>query len=184
MSSNYILILVSEGEWYNGHMVLLPQHLTPEAIKARTAKATATRNARLTIKQRKFTAEVVKSGDATKAAQKVYGYKKSTAKQEAARIMKLPKVKLKIEELLKNVGYDAHDSLSALIKVQDMKPATVKGSEVIAAAKLLLELSGNYTPKTYQAQVKYNIDMLDSHNLETVEERYNRLITERNAPNK
>lgn len=135
----------------------------------------------LTIKQRKFAVQTVKTGSPQQAAQIVYGYKnKATARIEAEKLQALPKVKKKIDELLRNVDYDAEESLTALIDIQRTKDVKVKGGDVINAAKMLLELSGYYIPKSQQTKLTYNFDAMDAHNLSTTQSQYNDMLRNRN----
>jgi hypothetical protein len=136
---------------------------------------------RLTLKQKLFVNEYVKTKNGKKAVLKVYDTKnENVASSIASTMLRKENVKLSIEKILARVGYNPESSIDNLIAIEQAETKKITGSDKINASKFLLELAGYVTNRSITTSLNYNVDSQDNYNLIKYKDKYNKLINKRN----
>jgi phage terminase small subunit len=131
---------------------------------------------RLTIKQKLFINEYVKTKNGMRSAMKVYDVKnKNVAGNIASENLNKPNIKESLGKLLVSSGYDPRLSVANLIAVEQAETKKITGADKINASKLLLQLSGYLMQTTINANYNYDLSNMDHAQLITVKEKYNKL---------
>lgn len=92
---------------------------------------------KLTIKQKKFTAEVIKTGNATQAAIKA-GYSKKTASEMGYENLNKPQIKAEIQSAAAKLGIDAEYVLKNFKDIADFN------KEKIVVARVKKDVDGEF----------------------------------------
>ena len=132
----------------------------------------------LTVKQKKFIDEYVKSGNGTQAAMKVYNVngKVSAAAVASDNLQKL-NVRKSIEEIMADVGYSTDKSVSTLAYIQQAgKDKKLSAGDSIRATELLLKLEGKLVDRKQVSKLNINIETADKVKLLKLKEKYNKLL--------
>jgi phage terminase small subunit len=132
----------------------------------------------LTVKQKKFIDEYVKTGNGTASALKVYNTKsKIVAGSIASDNLQKPIVKKTIEEIMADVGYSTDNSVSTLSYIQQHgKDKKLSASDSIRATELLLKLEGKLVDRKQVSKLNINIETADKIKLLKLKEKYNKLL--------
>ena len=132
----------------------------------------------LTVKQKKFIDEYVKSGNGTQAAMKVYNVngKVSAAAVASDNLQKL-NVRKSIEEIMQDSGYKTTDSIDTLTSIQrNGKDKKLSAGDSIRATELLLKLEGKLVDRKQVSKLNINIETADRVKLLKLKEKYNKLL--------
>lgn len=141
---------------------------------------------KLTMKERAFIREYIESGgkgnklNATASVMKVYNTKnRKNASTMAVEIMKKEPVKITIQQLLAESGYNPKQSIGNLIGIESIPISKVTATESIHASETLLKLSGYLVEKKQSTSVNYNLDNFDSETAYQYSNRYQKLKSKR-----
>ncbi len=139
---------------------------------------------RLTVKQKLFVNEYIKTKNGTKAAMRVYDVKnKNTAKVIASQNLTKTNIRESIEKCLQAQGYNPRSSVQTLIEIQDMPSNKHSSSDRIRASELLLKLSGHLVEKSQTVSTNYTFDQrIDHMSYEELLEFNNKYNKLRNRP--
>jgi len=130
----------------------------------------------LTLKQKLFIKEYVKSKNATQSASKVYNVKnRNVAKNIGSENLSNPNIKNRLERLLREVEYSPKLSISNLMDIEATKVYKTTAGDKIRASELLLKLSGLLTENKHSINLNYDIDNLDNGSLIKIKEKYTKL---------
>jgi len=133
---------------------------------------------RLTLKQRIFANEYMKTKNGTKAAMKAYDkMKPETARVIASENLTKTNVHNYIEQAIKKAKYDPVVTINHLQSTESkgyQAKATVK--DALHASEILLKLSGALIDKSQSTSLNLNIDSLDPHDLLILKKKYDRLL--------
>jgi hypothetical protein len=99
------------------------------------------------------------NGNGTKAAVTA-GYSEATAAQAASRLLKRDDVREAIGKKLQNADIQTDAILKRLGKIAHTEPESFKGSDVVAAAKVILQVNGALKDKQPTSGVVVNIGFL------------------------
>lgn len=134
----------------------------------------------LTLKQKLFVNEYIKTKNGTRSAMKVYHHNdKNTSASTASRLLTNNKIKMTIEKVLERARYNPIQSVNTLIDLQNTEVKRISGADKINATKLLLQLSGMLVDRSTSTSLNYNIDTYDNYKLLNVKDKYNKLIEKR-----
>ena len=139
---------------------------------------------KLTLKQKGFIDEVVKTRDPTQSILKVYDVKnrnRVTASSMARENLNKPLIKQTIDQLLIEAGYNPIDSIANLVDIQATNTKRITGSDKIKASELLLKLSGHLIDKHASVKYNFNMDSLDKGQLYDVKNKYDKLKNKRSG---
>ena len=100
---------------------------------------------RLTIRQRKFVKEYVKSGNATAAAMLAFGSKKSSAEDWSYKLLHMPKIQAEVDKAMEKHGLDSDYALDKMKKIVDAGTANLDATrpgDMLKALEMILKLKG------------------------------------------
>ena len=132
---------------------------------------------RLTVKQKMFVNEYLKTKNGTAAAMRVYDVKnKNTAKVIASQNLTKTNIMESIEKSLQAQGYSPQDSVRRLVSTAEEgtgKKATA--GDQIRADELLLKLSGHLIERKQSFNMNYDLNSMNREQLIETKARYDKL---------
>ena len=138
---------------------------------------------KLTLKQKLFVSEYLKSRNGTSSAMKIYNVKnRETAKSIASENLSKPYLKDTIDKHLIASGYNPLNSIANLQEVEAYKTNKITGADKINASKTLLSLAGLLQERKLSTNYNLNIDNLDRYELNKLQTKYNKLL-QKQKPN-
>jgi len=144
--------------------------LTPENRRLGTQRANETRRKKLTLKQKAFVSEYLKSGSPKNSAIATFNVKGSNASQLAKRLLKLPKIQQEIEKALTDRGLTpdyAVGKLKGLIDAGDQNLSDTKPADVIKALGQYFKLIETRNKmESPQEKIKQRIHSIDIRELQ------------------
>lgn len=132
----------------------------------------------LTIKQKVFANEYVRTRNGRSAAMKAYNVKRrEIAGVVASATLKKPHVALYVEQAMKEAGYNPVTSIQRLMSIEERGAmAEAKVSDSLKATDTLLKLSGALGQKK-SSTLKVEFDNLDTIELMKLKEKYDKLLS-------
>jgi len=133
---------------------------------------------RLTLKQKLFVDEYIKTKNATKAAMKIYDTKSKTmAAVIGSENIRKHNVAQRIEQVLRDAKYEPVASVRSIMSIEEKgnkRPETYSAS--LKASEMLLKMSSLLIEKSQHVSLSANIDNMAPTDLLILKKKYDKLL--------
>lgn len=133
---------------------------------------------RLTLKQKMFVDEYIKTKNATKAAMKIYDTKSKTmAAVIGSENIRKHNVAQRIEQVLRDAKYEPVASVRSIMSIEEKgnkRPETYSAS--LKASEMLLKMSSLLIEKSQHVSLSANIDNMAPTDLLILKKKYDKLL--------
>jgi len=133
---------------------------------------------RLTLKQKLFVDEYIKTKNATKAAMKIYDTKSKTmAAVIGSENIRKHNVAQRIEQVLRDARYEPVASVRSIMSIEEKgnkRPETFSAS--LKASEMLLKMSSLLIEKSQHVSLSANIDNMAPTDLLILKKKYDKLL--------
>lgn len=133
---------------------------------------------RLTLKQKMFVDEYIKTKNATKAALKIYDTKSKTmAAVIGSENIRKHNVAQRIEQVLRDAKYEPVASVRSIMSIEEKgnkRPETYSAS--LKASEMLLKMSSLLIEKSQHVSLSANIDNMAPTDLLILKKKYDKLL--------